>query len=197
MRTIDPFPYPLLIGLLILGLVGYRRRKRGWLYLMGLSVFGLYVMAVIFVVFFPIQLPETWPSNLRGRDPSYILATIRNVNLIPFNYGRMFAEARRGMITPRIVFQEIGGNILLTIPFGAGMGFLTRPHGWGVARLAFGTGLALEGTQLLSRLIGVETYHAVDINDVLLNALGVALGYGLYRVGQWGVQKLRLAFDSG
>jgi len=150
-------------------------RKRGWVYLAGLSVFGLYVMAVIDVVFFPIPMPEDWPANLRWDETAHNLAN--SVNLIPFNFGQLFSDTASRRISPQVVFWQIAGNILLTIPFGTGIGFLTRLRGWRVVWLALGAGLALEGGQLLFMLLRVGYPHSVDINDVLLNALGVWVGY--------------------
>ena len=50
---------------------------------------------------------------------------------------------------------------------------------------------ALETAQLgVSLLIGAA-YRSVDINDVLLNAAGVLLGYALFRGCAWGYARLR------
>jgi glycopeptide antibiotics resistance protein len=104
----------------------------------------------------------------------------------------MFADARAGLISPRVVTEQIRGNILLTVPFGVGIGLLTRRRGWEVVRLALIADLALEGTQLLFKIIGVRHPFAVDINDVLLNALGVVVGYGVCLLARRGVQMVRI-----
>ncbi len=53
-----------------------------------------------------------------------------------------------------------------------------------IAWLALFTGLALEGAQLTLELLGVVSGygHSIDINDVILNALGVLAGYGIFRL---------------
>ncbi len=72
--------------------------------------------------------------------------------------------------------------ILLTVPFGFGICFLTSLRGKRLFTLALLTGLALEGVQLFIGLAAGYYYHSVDINDVLLNALGVLVGSGLFRM---------------
>jgi len=180
-RTIEFLPYPFLAGLVFLALMSFRVRRRALVYRAGLALFCFYMMAVINVLFFPILVPENWLDNLRWDEIAFSLANTRGVNLIPFNYGRMFSDLSAGLIRPNIVIREIGGNILLTIPFGLGTAFLTRISGWRMIGLALGVGLALEGIQLVFMLIGVGYPHSVDVNDILLNGLGVMIGYGLYQ----------------
>ena len=52
--------------------------------------------------------------------------------------------------------------------------------------LALGVGLSTEAAQLAVSLLIGAGYHSIDINDTLLNAVGVMVGYGLYQ----GVVKL-------
>lgn len=161
-----------------------RSRKRDMRYLLDQALFGFYLMAVFCVIFFPIPLPINWPANLTWKDTVQSLA---HVNLIPFNYSSLFASP----INPRFVFQDVVMNILLTIPFGFGICFLKASRGKAIFYWAVGAGLALEGTQLLGKLILGVYYHAVDINDVLTNALGVLVGCGLYRAADWIVRKFK------
>jgi len=51
--------------------------------------------------------------------------------------------------------------------------------------LAAGAGLVIETAQFLVSLGIGGRYRGVDINDVLLNAAGVLIGYGLFRVFAW------------
>jgi glycopeptide antibiotics resistance protein len=110
------------------------------------------------------------------------------VNLIPGNYGNMFADMAAGMLSPNIVVWEIAGNILLTVPFGLGISLFYPARGRRILWLALAAGLVLEGIQFLI-MVGIgPNVRAVDINDVLLNGLGVLIGYGLYRAVGWGGQ---------
>lgn len=74
--TLEFFPLPFMIEALILALVinrfheGDRANQIGW------ALIGLYLLAMIAVVIFPIYLPEGWPANLNWED------TIRNLRRI-------------------------------------------------------------------------------------------------------------------
>ncbi|MFD7525747.1 VanZ family protein [Paenibacillus chitinolyticus] len=43
-------------------------------------------------------------------------------------------------------------------------------------------GVAIEGAQLVLSLLIRAGYRTVDVNDVLLNFIGVLLGYGCYHL---------------
>jgi len=171
------FPIPLLISLLILILVISKNRKRGWSYLLGLALFGFYLLAIIEILFFPIPVPANWPANLTWQST---IQSLSQVNLIPFNYGPMFLHS-----TSPFTYRDVIANILLTIPFGFGICFLIPLRNKQIFLTSVGAGLALEGVQLLMKLSLGVFFHTVDITDVLMNALGVLAGSGLYRVVLW------------
>jgi glycopeptide antibiotics resistance protein len=183
MTDIPFFPFPFLIGLLLIALAGFLSRKRGWGYVAGLTMLGLYSLALISAMFFPIRIPEEWPASWKWDEITFTLD--RSLNLIPFKFGRLFSDAALGRISYRMVFWQTIGNILITIPFGLGFGFLTKVRGWRILLFALGTGLTLEGVQLIILLIGLVNLHVIDINDLLLNALGVLTGYGLFLSLNW------------
>jgi glycopeptide antibiotics resistance protein len=173
---LDFFPLPFLLGLLILLVMLVRSRKRDWVYLIALTLFGVYLLAVINFLFFPIFAPDNWPANLTWKDT---IRGLSQINLIPLYYAPIgSASASLGNI-----LYDIVGNSLLTIPFGVGFCFLTRLQDKRIFVVALGVGLFLEGTQLLMKLIFGIYFHSVDINDVLFNALGVVVGAGLYLIG--------------
>jgi glycopeptide antibiotics resistance protein len=154
-------------------------RKHGPAYLFCFSLFFGYLMAVLSVVFFPIRLPQVWPGGITLQTTIWALS---HINLIPFNFGDLFS------MNAKIIFEQLVGNILLTAPFGFGLPFLVPISTRRILWLALYAGLALETTQLGIELLGlVSGYgHSIDINDVLLNAAGVLVGYGLFRVGRAG-----------
>jgi glycopeptide antibiotics resistance protein len=168
------FPFPLLAGLGILViLLILLRRKRSPSYLFCLAVFWLYLLLVVSQTIFPIPLPE----EIGTRSPvTYILSW---VNLVPFNFGRLFDN------NPNVIFQELVGNILLTMPFGFGIPFLARFKPKNFPWLALGAGFAIEVAQLGFCLLIGGNYRSVDINDVLLNAIGALLGYTFFRGFAW------------
>ena len=92
---------------------------------------------------------------------------LSRVNLIPFRFGDLFD------FPPIYVIHELGGNILLTLPFGFLFPLLPPIKTRQILWLAIAVGLSTELAQLVMCLIVGGSYRSVDINDVLLNALGV------------------------
>ncbi len=169
MQILDFLPFPFLFGLFALCWILFRSRRRGRKYLLWLSLFGLYLLALLNVDFFPIHLPENWPHNLNWEDT---LLTLRTVHWIPFDYGPFWLSTDRFVSATR----DVLGNILLTIPFG----FFLRPFLTSKRKIllgALGVGLTLEGVQLVLKLTFGLYLHSADMTDVLTNALGVMLGY--------------------
>lgn len=112
----------------------------------------------------------TWKETLR---------TLNDINLNPI-YFLSFTDRPFSL---RWVFVDFGLNLLLTIPFGFGIGFFRKPGFLRMLLWAVGTGLTLEGLQLLLKL-AFANYHVVDINDVILNASGVLIGFGIHALGK-------------
>ncbi len=173
------------LGLLFASLPFVWRRKHRLVYLFCFSLFWLYVLMLTAVVFFPIWLSDKWPANITAQNALLILS---HMNLIPLNFGDLFSS------NPTVIFEQLVGNVVVTLPFGFGLPFLTRVSTRRMLWTALSVGLALEGMQLILMLLQVIAGygHAVDINDTLLNALGVLVGYGLFRGFAW----LYLAVDQ-
>ncbi len=81
--------------------------------------------------------------------------------------------------------QDVVANIILTIPFGFLVSYLSKQKSRRILYWTLAVGLALEGTQLLLNLILGVRYHTVDITDVITNALGFLLGYGFCQSLKW------------
>lgn len=165
------FPYPALIGMtiLIIFLPIVWQKKRSLFYLVCFPVFWVYLLGVVSMTLIPFPPPMT--GELR-RPVSEILS---RVNLVPLNFGGLFD------LHPNIAILELGGNILLTVPFGFIIPFLMQVKGRQLPWLALAVGFSTELTQLATCLILGVNYRSVDINDTLLNALGVLIGYGIFR----------------
>jgi glycopeptide antibiotics resistance protein len=146
------------------------RKKRSPGYLFCFTLFWVYLLLVAGLTIFPIPLVNAGVD--RWVAVHHILS---RVNLIPFDFGGLFG------LHPNVVFQEIVGNILLTAPFGFGVPYLARVRGKAIIWLALGVGTVIETTQLMVSIGIGGAYRGVDINDVLLNAAGVWLGYALFR----------------
>lgn len=83
---------------------------------------------------------------------------------------------------PEICLGLAVENILLTVPFGFGISFLVRLKPKDFLWLGILVGFALEFTQFIISLAFRSPFRSVDINDVILNAIGVWLGYLFFRI---------------
>jgi glycopeptide antibiotics resistance protein len=173
------YPFPLLIGafVIIAFVVILWRRKYRFSYLFPLGIFCLYLLLVMGLTLFPIPIPSEGGAFGSRQPTLYILS---RVNLIPFDYDQF------KNLAPLFVFmREVVDNILLTIPLGFGICFFTRLRVKQILLLAISAGLGIETTQLAMCLILGVAYRGVDINDAIMNALGVMTGYGLFRLLSW------------
>jgi glycopeptide antibiotics resistance protein len=144
-------------------------RKHSLSYQLFFSIFWVYLLAVVQAVIFPIAI-----------NTAYGVATFTSsINLIPFYFGSCFSQM------PELCVRGIIDNIILTIPFGFGVNFLLRIKPRSFFWLAIAVGLGFEFSQLLVSIAFRSGFRAVDINDVILNATGVLLGYALFRVFAW------------
>jgi glycopeptide antibiotics resistance protein len=147
-------------------------------------LFGFYIIEAINLLFFPISIPDNWPANLTQNET---LRALQNVNLSPF----YFLSFSNRSFSLRWVFVDFGLNALLTIPFGFGVSYFHRPGFLKLCLWAICTGITTEGIQLLVKLGFGTYYHVVDINDAILNALGVLIGYFLFLLFKRIFQKKR------
>jgi glycopeptide antibiotics resistance protein len=170
-----------LVGILILivFLIILRYRGRDLSYLFCFSVFWIYLLLVLAVTVFPVPLPADLRIVMTGE---HVTRTLSRVNLIPFKYLNSFNLC---FFNPYLVFREIVQNILLTIPLGFGIQFLTpfktRKPLW----LAIMAGFVIESAQLVVSLGIGAAYRVVDITDLMLNGAGVLIGYYFFRVFAW------------
>lgn len=115
-------------------------------------------------------------------DP-YLGQLANHFNPIPFRtiglYLRLLNHPSRPWLV-RLARVNLFGNVLLFIPLG-----LFPPLLWTTMRRFWKTILLSAGivtvVELLQMLLLVGT---CDIDDLLLNVLGAALGYGLYRLAR-------------
>lgn len=104
--------------------------------------------------------------NFAGADGSH------PPNFIPFTTIVPYLLGHKGWI---IAGVNLVGNVALLVPVGLLLPLVDRNHGWKRALIvAFASGLAIETLQAALH-VGV-----FDIDDVILNALGVILGYGAF-----------------
>jgi len=168
LRYFGDLDFYVCITLLLAALFVAWYRKRILSYLFFFTLFSLYLLIALTQVIFPFYIRTI------ANDAPFRLT----VNLIPFYFGSCQLL--------EICITQALQNILLTIPFGFGLRFVASFKPRSIFRLALLAGLSTEGLQLLISLIFQSGFRAIDINDSLLNALGVLIGYALFRIFAWG-----------
>jgi glycopeptide antibiotics resistance protein len=90
------------------------------------------------------------------------------VNLIPFI-----------TLTPQDLKTSLL-NILLLIPFGFGLPFITNYRMKKIVVIGALFSIGIEFMQLITGFVAKMTFRITDINDVIFNTVGVAIGYLLF-----------------
>jgi glycopeptide antibiotics resistance protein len=153
------------------------RGRTGVRHTLGVLALTTYIFWIASVAFFPMPAERgpglVWPFS---------------VNLVPFrDLSSSFAHMSQGQI-----IRQHGGNLLLLVPFTLfGPVLWSRLSAWKWA-LAIGVGAsaAIELLQLAADAVVGSGYRSVDINDVIVNAVGALLGYALFL----GARKVARAF---
>jgi glycopeptide antibiotics resistance protein len=148
----------------------FRRRQHSLSYLLCFAVLGVYLVFALNKTLFPLNI---------GGDYHDDQVPLRSfVNLIPFYPGPWgYSEG---------FFLTNLQNIALTIPFGFGVNFVVQVRAKSIFWIALSIGLGIETVQLAISLTGLShPYRLADVNDVIMNALGVLIGYGIFRVFAW------------
>ncbi len=161
-------------------LVILRFQKRSWSYLFFFTIFWIYLLGVVANAVFPIVIPDPETLTQSPFSPS--------LNLIPFYFGACYL--------PELCLRNIFENILLTVPFGFGVNFIARLKARDFLWLPAAVGLALESIQLLISLAARSGFRVIDINDVLLNAAGVLIGYAFFRLFAWTYLEVTRRIDA-
>ena len=143
-----------------------RKRKTCW-YLL----FGLYCAAMLYLLF-----ARTEASG----DLSHWEQMCLRINLVPFRtirrqFLRLFDLDKAWQVHHSVI--NLAGNVVLFAPMGIFLPklFPALNRLWKVLAVTALTITAVELTQVLT-LLG-----RCDIDDLILNTLGAALGYGLYK----------------
>lgn len=160
---IPVWPIGILILVILLGVLWHRKHKLSYLFFF--SIFWVYVMFGLDKVFFPLQINGQYVDAMKQ------ISSMSQVNFVPFYFGQY------GLTVGSVL--GIVYNILLTVPLGFGLNFVTRVRTKDVLRLSIAIGLGIEIIQFVISLILGYNYRVVDINDALLNGIGIWLGYGL------------------
>lgn len=169
MRSVIDVSIGFLFLLIWLGIVAFLRLKKekSLAYLIFFTLFYAYLVMVLDYTLVQYQSLLI----LKHFDPHLILngqAAGKSVNLVPL--VTLTAQDLRTSLL----------NILLMIPFGFGLPFITDFRMKNVVLSGALFSVAIELLQLLTGLMGKTTFRVTDINDVIFNTVGVAIGYILF-----------------
>lgn len=145
---------------------------------------GRLLLELTFVSYLVLVLQKTQFPLIFMEDPtvpkSYVIG-----NFIPFE--TFMSITRNPHLNWNVVLTQVGGNLLLLAPFG----FLI-PIVWRKAnsfkRVAFFSlcfSILIELLQIGGNLITGWAFRVTDVDDVLLNVLGACMGYGLWTLIKW------------
>ncbi len=172
----------ILIGLVVaLPLVlwmSWRGRIGGWSLVVRLA-FAVYVVVLVGLLFTPMPLPPWIPLTQDGLNSGYRPWPFPWVNIVPF-------ETISGALRYGLDWQPgrvLVGNVLAFAPFGVFLPLIwpSRRSLISVVAAGLAISLAAETVQVALSVAMGTPYRVADVDDVIINVLGVALGYGLYR----------------
>lgn len=166
------------VAILVFILIFLWKQKRDLWYVFFFAAFGIYLLFVLSGVIFPLApLPAEYAETFSPR-----------LNWIPFYFGRCDM--------PELCLGGVIDNILLMIPFGFGISFIARLQAKDFLWLAPLVGIVFELIQLILSFAFRSALRATDINDVIFNAIGIWLGYGVFRIFGWlyltGTQRFKI-----
>ena len=135
-----------------------KRQKMGWV------LFLLYLALLSYLMFFSEDFGRTNPN----RGYAYNLAPFKEIMRFITYYETLGMKA---------VVVNLAGNVIAFMPFGFFMPVVSR-RSRGPVRiifLGFGFSLMLETIQLVFKV------GSFDVDDLILNTLGAAIGFFCYR----------------
>jgi len=167
-NSVIQFATLLTVGAVWLSIVVFlRSRKRSFVYVLLFTVFYVYLYKVIDYTLLQYQSLLV----LKHFVPDLMLNGIqqgKTINLAPL-ITLTAADLQTSLL-----------NILLFIPFGVGLPFITDWHKKQVFIAGVLLSVSIELLQLVTGLLGHITFRVADINDVLFNTLGTMAGYLLF-----------------
>lgn len=156
----------LFFGLLWLCVAAFLRvkKRKSFVYMLFFTIFFVYLYKVLDYTLLQFQslllLKHFLPDlMLNGAEAG------KAVNLIPLS-----TLTREDLRTSLL-------NILLMMPFGFGLPFITNFRMKRVVAAGVIFSIAIELLQLATGLIGNLTFRVADINDLIFNTIGVVAGY--------------------
>lgn len=175
------FPYLALVFTTASVMLSTRVNRLNLLKLIIGNVFMLYMSCVIALVFFPLpdaaEIAELSGHRIQAIPFMYLADIIRESPLVPGD-----ASTYLPALCNRAIWQVIF-NIVMMVPLGMFLGYFCKCNFRAVIKYTFLLSLFIEIGQLTGLFfIFKGSYRLCDIDDIMLNTLGGAIGYGLLRV---------------
>lgn len=159
----------LLFGLTWLGIVTFLRlkRRKSLVYLLFFTIFYVYLFKVL----------------------DYTLLQFQSLILLKYFMLDLILNGQtdgKGMNLIPLITLTLGDvktsvlNILLLIPFGFGLPFITNLRMKKIVVIGALFSIVIEFLQLITGFMAKLTFRIADINDVIFNTVGVAIGYILF-----------------
>ncbi|XZF77458.1 VanZ family protein [Bacillus sp. AL-1R] len=136
--------------------------KKDIVYLIFFSIMFIYLCYVLKYSQFPIYLSQTY-RNMFGLQAW-------NLNLVPLIH------------LTKDDFETSILNVLMTIPFGFGLPFITKSTLTKIAIVGLLLGIIIESLQGIIGLLNGFSFRVVDINDLIFNFIGTLIGYSLFKL---------------
>ena len=157
---------------IIFRFIHMRKRQKHWLREGVMLLFFLYCVSI----FSQTIIPNYYFEN--GRIVLDTATAYSRSNFTPLNTILLFYYQLNGPFA-HIAFYNLAGNIVLFIPFGFFIPLLwPKFRGWVIMHVvAFVIPVFIECTQYF---IG----RSIDVDDVLLNAIAIVIGFVFYKVLQ-------------
>lgn len=159
----------LIFCLLWIAIISFLRwkKKKSLIYLLFFTIFYVYIYKVLDYTLLQFQslllLKYVMPHlMLRGASAG------KSLNLFPL-VTLTLDDVQTSLL-----------NILLFIPFGFGLPFITNLRVKRIVVIGALFSIVIELLQLITGLLGKLTFRIADINDVIFNTVGVVIGYLLF-----------------
>ena len=170
------------IYLVIVGIIIFKKRKNGENLIPRNEIikfiFFIYIIVLVGVTLFPIEI------NIRGQA---FRASGTAINCIPFrSIARDISQVGHGPFSTvfqiKLLIRNIGGNFILLLPLGFLLPLVKRKANSikNVLIFGFSISLSIEMLQFFECYFKIASARIADVDDILLNISGAAVGYLIY-----------------
>lgn len=187
------FIFGIPIYLTVVGITVFLKKRKGKevVFIRELLKFGfaLYILALIGVTLFPLEIRfggETIPAFSQAINYMPLRSIIKDV-----------AEVGHGHFSTafqiKLILRNVGGNFILLLPIGFLLPILFRNINSfrKILIIGFLFSLSIEILQFFENFFRIAFPRIVDVDDLILNTLGTAVGYTLYIFSSFTITKYK------